>query len=132
MVDIYCVPPERTVEIWPAVAPLIRSALSKTLTDFDIVSRDILDGRMLLWLGWDGMRVYGAAVTQVTQSNGKRFCTIVACGGEELNRWRYLIGRLEQYAKDEDCRSVVIMGREGWERVYPEYRRVSVTLEKEL
>ena len=62
----------------------------------------------------------------------EKFCTIVACGGRHLSKWKHLIARLEQFAKAEGCKSIAIMGRRGWAREYPAYKLTSVTLEKEL
>jgi hypothetical protein len=132
MVDVFCVDPKRAAEVWPVAAHLIKPALENTLTDFGIVAADVLAGRDLLWVAWDRTEIYAAAVTSLAVSNGTKFCTIVACGGHELPKWKFLIAKLEQFARDEGCRSIVIMGRRGWARAYPDYKLTSVTLEKEL
>jgi hypothetical protein len=132
MVEAICVDPKQVAEIWPAVSALIKPALTDGLTDYDTVAHDVIAGRALLWLVWDGVDIHAAAVTALSVSNGRKFCTIVACGGRELPKWKFLIGRLEQFAKDEGCRSIVIMGRRGWAREFKAYQLVSVTLEKEL
>jgi hypothetical protein len=132
MVELICVDPARAAEIWPVVSPLIRPALENTLTDFDTVASDVIAGRSLLWLVWDGSKLDAAVVTSISISNGRKFCTIVACGGRGLSNWKVLIGKLEQFAKAEGCRSIVIMGRRGWAREFPAYKLTSVTLEKEF
>ena len=132
MVEALCVDPARVAGIWPLVSSLIRAALENSLTDFAIIEREVLDGRMLLWLACDGANIRAAAVTQLSQSNGKRFCTIVACGGRGFRRWKHLIAKLEQFARDEGCNSIVIIGRRGWQREYADYKLKRVTLEKEL
>jgi hypothetical protein len=38
---------------------------------------------------WDGEKVMAAAVTQMTTNNGLKVCTIVACGGEDRERWLF-------------------------------------------
>ena len=132
MVDVFCVPPDRVAECWGAVEGLIRPALENSITDFDMVAAAVCDGRMLLWLTFDGTRVYSATVTQLSVSNGKKFCTIVACGGSEMSRWIHLIERIEQFARDEGCASIVIIGRPGWKKILKQYNTKRVTLEKEL
>ena len=132
MVDVLCVPPDRAAEYWHAVNSLIRPALVNSLTDFDMVARAVCNGEMLLWLTWDGTRIYSATVTQLSVSNGKRFCTIVACGGSEMSRWIHLIDKIEQFATDEGCASIVIIGRPGWQKVMNNYKAKRVTLEKEF
>lgn len=127
-----CVPPDRVAELWPLAQHYIKSAVVNTLTDFDTLARNVHAGDALLWLAWDGKEIYAAAVTSLASANGRKFCTIVACGGQHIEQWGFLIGRLEQYAKDEGCKSNAIMGRKGWARMLPEYRVTSITLEKEL
>ena len=132
MVDVFCVPPDRAADYWHAVESLIRPALENSLTDFDMVARAVCNGEMLLWLTWDGTRIYSATVTQLSVSNGKRFCTIVACGGSEMSRWIHLIDKIEQFARDEGCASIVIIGRLGWQKAMSKYKAKRVTLEKEF
>ena len=132
MVDVYCVPPDRAAEYLDAVKGLVKPALENSLTDFEMVARAVSNGEMLLWLTWDGTRIYSATVTQLSVSNGKRFCTIVACGGFEMSRWIHLVDKIEQFARDEGCASIVIIGRLGWQKFMKKYKAKRVTLEKEL
>lgn len=132
MADIFCVPPDRAAEYWDVVKGLIRPALENSLTDFDVVARAVCNGEMLLWLIWDGTEVYAAVVTQLSISNGKKFCTIVAIGGHRMPKWLHTIARIEKFARDEGCKSVAIMGRFGWSKLYPDYKVTSTTIQKEL
>ena len=136
-----CVDPARLHEAWPPVAPLIRRAVERGgLGDAGQLERDLHNGSALLWLAWDprsatepgGTRIEAAAVTQLDAANGRKFCTIAACGGRGLKRWRALIGALERFAREEGCTSMRIYGRRGWARVLPDYRLHSIVLEKEL
>ena len=45
--------------------------------------------------------------------NGRRLCTIVACGGYDWHRFGHLIEKLETYARDEACQAIEIRGRPG-------------------
>ncbi len=98
--------------------------------DFQSVEADVHASASLLWLAWDGEKVHAAAVTQLTNHNDLKICTIVACGGEERTRWLYLIGKLEEHARDEGCARVRICGRRGWTKALEGYRVRSVILEK--
>ena len=110
------------------------------ITDFGAVADAVLAGRALVWIAWDprsrpgagGPSIKAAAVTQLSTVGGHRFCTIVACGGNDRNEWLPLLAGLERYAKTENCKAMRIFGRRGWERVLPEYKRARVLLEKEL
>ena len=134
MVDGLCVPPKRVADMWGEAAPLIRSALVNTLTDFAVVEADVLAGRALLWVVKYGRSeiITAAAVTALSVSNGRKFCTIVACGGRDLAQWKHVIRRIERFAQNEGCVSIVIMGRRGWAREYPDYEMIGVILEKDL
>lgn len=90
-----------------------------------------MTGDYLLWTAWDG-RVLGAWVTQVSSANGVKVCTIVACGGQSLARWRHLIWAVEDHAKQAGCAAVRIIGRKGWLRALDGFRQRAVVLEKEL
>lgn len=132
-VKAVCVDPARVSEVWPSVAPWIRTAIERgRLASFDVIERDVRDGRSFLWLVWDGNEVMAAAVTELSLDGEDKICTIVACGGHDMERWGFLIGELEQFAMKEGCKAMRIYGRQGWKRLLPEYRTQSVVLEKEL
>jgi hypothetical protein len=40
--------------------------------------------------------------------------------------------QIEAYARDEGCAAMVIVGRHGWERTLPAYKRRAVILERSL
>src|ERR1700754_3915063 len=125
-----CVDSARMHEVWPLVAPLIQRAVERGgLADMAQLERDLRSGAALLWLAWNpGLGegagrsfIEAAAVTQLDIANGRKFCTIVACGGHGLNRWCSLIGALERFAREEGCAGMRIYGRRGWARVLPDY-----------
>jgi len=133
MVEAVCIDPKRVHQVWPGVSHLIKSAMDRGgLGDFKVVESEVHSGDALLWLAWDGHEIYAAAVTQIVGINGHRHCTIVACGGHDIERWGFLIGELERFAANESCKSVRIFGRKGWARMLPEYNIHSIVLEKEL
>ncbi len=127
-----CVDPSKVSQVWPFVSLLIKRAMERGTGDFQSVEEDVKAGRALLWLAWDSVNVLAAAVTQLTTHNSLKVCTIVACGGEDRERWLFLIGTLENYAKDEACARVRIIGRRGWTKALEGYRVRSVILEKEV
>ena len=142
--ELVCVDPARVREFWPHVAPLIRRAMERgDIGAFKPVEDNVLGGHALLWLAWDprsppsrgpgaGGAIAAAAVTELQQSEWKKVCIIVACGGADLWDWIKLIISIETYARAEGCAAMRIMGRKGWTRVLPDYRPRAVILEKEL
>jgi hypothetical protein len=71
-------------------------------------------------------------VTELHQTEWRKVCEIVACGGKEMRHWLHLIERIEQFARDEGCTATRIVGRKGWARVLKDYCARRVVLEKEL
>jgi hypothetical protein len=131
--ELICVDPARVPEIWPHVEPLIRRAVERSIsTDLVTVTAKLTNRQALLWLAWDGENIRAAAVTSINTANGIKRCVIVACGGNGLDDWLLLIRPIESYAHDEDCISMAIIGRRGWQRKLSDYRPVAVTLEKRL
>lgn len=124
-----CVDPARINEFWPHFKERIYRAINKVdLIDPAVIERDVLSGRSLLWLAYDGLIVHSAAVTELHDG----ICEIVACGGENLSQFLPLIADLEQYARDEKCRAVRIIGRKGWMRVLKDYQQKAIILERPL
>jgi hypothetical protein len=131
--DLLCVPPDRVGAVWPLVAVRLERAMRRgDCGDYAAVRRAVHDGGMLLWLAWDGTAIIAAAVTELARLNGRKICTIVACGGEGWPRFGALIAGLEKFARAEGCEAVRIVGRKGWARVLPDYAIKRIILEKAL
>lgn len=131
--ELVCVDPQRIREIWPHVSPLLRAACCRTgLNAFSDIEADILAGRSLLWVAWNGRAVESAAATILINSEIGRVCIITVCGGSGMERWLALIGQIEDYARDEGCARVRIYGRKGWLRVLDGYQQKYVIMDKEL
>jgi hypothetical protein len=100
--------------------------------EVDEVEDDVMTGHALLWLVWKAPEILGAAVTQIVVTQKSRVCVIVACGGENLRLWLPPVERIENYARDEGCDAVRILGRKGWMRVLEDYSAPAVILERRL
>src|SRR5262245_37126419 len=130
---LICVGPAQAHEFWPYVAALIKAAMEKgRLTDYAQVEDAVRNGSALLWLAWTGEKILAAAVTELVQANGEKFCTVVACGGHDRGRWLHPLAGLRAYGKREGCAAMRIYGRRGWLKLLPEYRTTRVLLEKKL
>jgi hypothetical protein len=130
---LICIDPAQVHQFWPHVSPFIRSAMyCGRISDFVGIECAVHAGRALTWIVWNGSQIKAAVVTELSTANGDRYCTIVACGGEQRDQWLPLIGELESYAKREGCKAMRIYGRRGWQRVLPDYKPARVILEKEL
>jgi len=125
--------PKQVTCIWECVKHWIRRAMERgDLGTFDEVEEIVMGGQALLWLVWNAPEIQGAAVTQIVTTQNSRVCVIVACGGENMRLWLPLVERIENYARDEGCDAVRILGRKGWMRVLKDYRAPAVILERRL
>lgn len=112
---------------------LLKEACLRTaLSAFEDIEADILSGRSLLWLAWNGQAIEAAASTVLINSDIGKVCVIAACGGTGMKRWLPLLDGIESYARDEGCTRVRIYGRKGWLRVLDGYREKHVILDKDL
>lgn len=102
----------------------------------EIVPPDILDqlrsGHRQLWVVIQGSQILAAVMTRIIQLRSCRACQITAAGGTGVERWKDLVSLIEDFARHEGCRKVVIEGRPGWERLFKRYRRVRTVLELEV
>ena len=151
------IPLEHVHLVWPCVAGLIEAAMRRgDLSSFASVATAVMAGRAQLWVAvarhqgveerpssraMDGRtrpdadrdhEIVAAAVTELQQTERRKFCIIVACGGDQMTRWLDLLAPIEDWARSEGCDAMRIMGRRGWSRVLPAYRLTRVVLEKEL
>lgn len=133
LTELVCVDPKRVSEIWPYAGPLLMSACHRTkLNALADIQADVLAGRSLLWVAWNGSTIVAAAATILINSGVGKVCVITACGGHDMKRWLPLIGQIESYAKSEDCARIRIYGRKGWLRVLEGYGSKYAIMDKNL
>lgn len=131
--ELVCVDPIRVDEMWPHVSPMIREAVVRGgLGCFADVQNDVLDGRNLLWIVWDGTAIRSAAITALITSDADKACVILACGGNGVRDWIDCIAEIEAYARAERCDRMRLFGRRGWARLLPDYKAEKVILERAL
>lgn len=135
--ELICVDPARVHEVWPLAEPLLRRAIARTgLSAFSDIERDILGGSALLWLAVgverSNLGILAAASTRLQRTDASKVCVVTACAGNGMPRWLGLLGRIEEFARDEGCNCVRIYGRKGWLRALDGYEQRHVILDKEL
>ena len=128
-----CVDPAHVHEIWPNVSSLIYVAMARgKLGSFAEVKKQVLAGKYLLWLAHDGNVIKGAVVTSLETTEWDKSCIIVACGGKDIADWIEFLPLIEKFAQAEGCNRILLFGREGWQRILPQYRPMRVVLERKL
>lgn len=134
MIRLICIPPVDVRALWNGVYPMIDAGFAAS----DVpMPGDLLDqltkGTRLLWIAMtDRHEILAAMMTQLFPMRTGMACKMLECGGERLAEWKHLREEIEQYAKREGCNRVLIEGRPGWARVLPDYKTVSVALEKRI
>ena len=132
-IDLVCVDPARVHEVWPHVRPLLEKACRRAaLNAFADFESDILCGRSLVWVAWNGSTIEAAAATVLINSDLGKVCVITLCAGREMSRWLKLIKGIEAYARDEGCTRARIFGRKGWLRALEGFRARHVVMDKVL
>lgn len=90
----------------------------------------------MLWLAVgverSNLGILAAASTRLQRTDASKVCVVTACAGNGMPRWLGLLGRIEEFARDEGCNCVRIYGRKGWLRALDGYEQRHVILDKEL
>lgn len=90
-------------------------------------------GLWVLWLVWDGSNVRAVLATELYLDVSKiKVCTIRFCTGSGAKDWVHLIGKIEDYAREEGCVKFDVIARKGWARHLPDMKMSHVHLEKDL
>ena len=126
--SLICVPPSLVPHVWKLYRIPVELALQRgnVGTAIEDVESWLFAGLAQLWIA----RV-GVAVTQLTGRGSDKLCTIVAFTGD-FHRCVEHLASLEQFAEEEGCTKMVILGRKGWRRRLCDYREPYIVLEKEI
>lgn len=130
---ILCLPPVTIDVLWPTIRDRLAPAVerSRGMIVDEEVFENLQSGRWLCWTAYSGNDLKAAVVTRIIQTRaGKRVLQALLAGGEDRKLWqRPIVDRLIEYMKAEDCNSFRIVGRKGWERIYPEFKVQEIVLE---
>lgn len=131
------IPTDGIDRIWHVAAPLLEKATKRT-TKIDLASlyAEAKNDHMQIWLVYETSSgsVDAAVATEiVTYTSGVKSARILLLGGLHVNRWKHCIATIEDWASNEDCSTVEIVGRRGWGRVYDgDYRPSEYWFAKEI
>jgi hypothetical protein len=127
--QLACVPPWHVDEFWPKASRFVNAAAKRAhLRTPEGLKTDVHSGSSLLWVAMDGRRVVGAGVTE----RHKDSCWIIAWGADDQKQCASLLSTIEDFARQQGCKSVRLCGRRGWERMLPDYRTKAIVMEKVL
>jgi hypothetical protein len=120
--------------VWPHVREFLEAGDEAGGHIFDEAAtlKDLHSGALLLWVGYEGSRVFGAVVTQIMRREAGLTCYWMTIGGDHMERWFHLQAEIEAYARACGCVRMRLEGRCGWKRLLPDYQQAGVILEKAL
>ena len=131
-VDLICVDPKDAPQVWPHVEAMLKAATDHCGNwSIGPIRSEVFDGKQLLWITWNGLKIKAAATTRLVVEQKGLVCQAIACGGTD-DDWPERFSAIEEYARDEGCVSTRIQGRPGWARVFKDYKTEWVSLEKKL
>ena len=109
----YCPNSEQIDEYWSIAAPLLQKALDRG-SDYtlDDIYAGLKSTEMQLWMWSDEM----ALVTKLENKDERRWCLLLALGGDNMENWIYHLPLVEDWARDKGCDEMRIYGRAGWSR----------------
>lgn len=119
---------------WPVLEPLIaRVCRYGGEWQPSTVLLKCMNQSAQLWAVWDESRPVAAAVTEIFDKDLRRDCNIWLCAGSYSDQARdCLLREIEDWARSIGCERIQLVGRRGWEKKLPAYRRTRVILEKRL
>jgi hypothetical protein len=130
------VPQRLLAQAWPLIEPQVATALRRGKADQSPadVRGHIERGTMQLWLAWaDGEpRPRGVWITELLESARGRYCNIVVLAGRKFETWHPLESYLAQWARENGCVRLTMVGRRGWARRLRCWREAAVTLERQI
>jgi hypothetical protein len=117
----------------PSVIPYLNLALVHSPENsIDSVVYSIQQGRSLLWVIENKGQVVGCVTTKILQHPNYRIALIHLCGGKGIDDWIHLLLDIEQWARGQQCHSIEVIGRKGWEKKLTGYTADRVVFAKKL
>lgn len=121
---------------WPHVAPHITRWLDydETWTPQGVYE-EIAAARAQLWCMYADGAVVGIWVTRIENTDSVTLGLVWGCAG---NFAAYkddaiaLYGTIEEWLRAKGCKFVDWSGREGWSKLFPDYKRHAVVMRKRL
>jgi len=136
------IPSSNLDDVWNLVNKDISDALSYSgnHTDAQFVYDCVKENKMQLWVVWDKDKpttidkYYGVVVTEIIKRKLKQSCNIFIVTGKHRQRWQHLVKVLEDFALENNCTSMELFARKGWQRIMEQfdYKQTHVVLEKQI
>lgn len=106
------------VDVLPFMQRIADSAPDLTLPD---LWRGLRSGDFELWMAGeaDGA-IEAAAITRLREWDGGVAAFVIGVASNDMRRWKQIIPEWRAALKARGARKIIIEGRKGWQRVFPE------------
>jgi hypothetical protein len=126
--------PEDVADLWPALEPHI-ARVCKVGGEWSVetVRKRLEAEQAQAWVYVVEGVIQMVLVSEILEKDLYRACNIWLCAGSYSDQARdALLREVEDWARRLGCERVMLIGRRGWEKKMPAYRRTRVILEKRL
>lgn len=121
------VPANEVLGIWEKAQPLIQKAIDTEAMphlSFADVLNDLVTGNQQLWMGEDVV-----ICTQIQVYPQCKSLVLTFCGGENMASWfAEAYAKIKAWAILMGCQEVLVVGRPGWEKCFPEFTKISIIM----
>jgi hypothetical protein len=134
--ELLAIPPDGIETVWPIARAQLALAASWTRkVDLDVLKTRLQAGIGQLWMVWvpkDELSLATICTDLLVHDTGWKVARVTLIGGGGMDIWRSLLVELEQWAREEGCDAIELVGRKGWQRVYTDYEHCETLIVKEF
>ena len=100
------------------------------LSEQNVIDK-LSNGSWQCWVAYFGTDLKASVVTRIMVApSGKKLLDAILAGGDDRKIWqRPIVERLKDFMREEKCEAFQLLGRKGWERVYPEFKVEQIVME---
>lgn len=111
--------------LWQRITPMLQKALEEqTEHTLQSVYKWLQAEKMQLWIvPWDII-----VVTEIQRFEGSHVCVLLLCGGQNLEQHKHEFDVIDKWRKSIACDEMKIVGRKGWEKIFPQFENVGTIL----
>ena len=127
--------PDDLPKAWEQLEPLLSKACEWSQGQFTpkAVVDGVMNGAYQLLAYVDGEKILSIAVLTISQfPTGMRVCELLLASGEQMRDWRKFQKQVADLAKQYGCTKFRMIGREGLQRMLPDWKRVAIVLEADI
>lgn len=131
---MFTVRPQDVEAVRPWLQPFLEDFATKTCL---VAAEDVIAQAKAcdcqLWSYHDGIQFRGVVATRIHTNTVGKVCSMWICIGLDAQELMEGVhAEIERWARGIGCYALEIVGRAGWQKRLPGYRRRAVVLEKHL